>query len=79
VQYKNRQRSGQFLFEMKRECNNILCKASLPPFYCASSYLFSAFDFSLSSHALISDNLFSVATFARTASEEESEGVGIRT
>lgn len=34
------------------------------------SYLFSAFDFSLSSQALISDNLFSVATFARTASEQ---------
>lgn len=38
-----------------------------------SSYLFSAFDFSLSSHALISDTLFSVATLASTASEENSE------
>ena len=35
------------------------------------SYLFSAFDFSLSSHALISDNLFSVATLASTASEDK--------
>jgi hypothetical protein len=38
-----------------------------------SSYLFSAFDFSLSSHALINDILFSVATRASTASEENSE------
>ena len=35
------------------------------------SYLFSAFDFSLSSHALINDNLFSVATLASTASEDK--------
>jgi len=66
---ENSQRSYQlqFLFELKRK---------LTIFY-ASSYLFSAFDFSLSSHALISDNLFSVATLARTASEE-GEGIGIR-
>ena len=34
------------------------------------TYLFSALHFSLSSHALISDNLFSVATRASTASEK---------
>ena len=35
------------------------------------SHWFSAFDFSLSSHALINDNLFSVATLASTASEDK--------
>lgn len=35
-----------------------------------SSYLFSALHFSLSSHALISDSLFSVATRASTVSEK---------
>lgn len=35
-----------------------------------ASYLFSAFVFSLSSHALIKANLFSVATLASMASEK---------
>lgn len=39
----------------------------------SSSYLFSTFDFSLSSHALISDIFFSVSTLASTASDHEEE------
>lgn len=35
-----------------------------------STHLFSAFDFSLSSHALIKDNLFSVASRASSASAQ---------